>query len=53
MDIIFATMLPFCNYMLEFGIEKDKLLEINESIYKKYELKEYLIKNINMIIESK
>ena len=53
MDIIFATMLPFCNYMLEFGIEKDKLLEINESIYKKYELKEDLIKNINMIIESK
>ena len=52
-DIVFATMLPFCNYMIEFGVKKDKLLEINESIYKQYGLGEDLINNINMIIESK
>lgn len=49
-DIIFATMLPFCNYMNEFGVSKPVLLEIIDSVCKEYKLSEDLRNNINMII---
>ena len=49
-DIVFATMLPFCNYMNEFGVSKPVLLEIIDSVCKEYKLSEDLRNNINMII---
>lgn len=50
--IVFACLLPFCKIMLEFGVKKEMLLEINEALYKEYELSEDLISSINMIVES-
>ena len=52
-DIVFATSLPFFNYMIEFGVSKKALMEINETIAKDYKLDEEILKNLNMIIETK
>ena len=52
-DIAFANILPFCKYMLEFGASKQTLLEINEEVYKKYDLSQTLINNINLFLGEK
>ena len=52
-DIAFANILPFCKYMLEFGASKQTLLEINEEMYKKYDLSQTLINNINLFLGDK
>ncbi len=51
-DIVFATILPFCNYMSEFGVSKESLLKINDSICKQYQLPDDLKTNLIMMIES-
>ena len=51
-DIVFATILPFCNYMNEFGVSKTVLLEIIDSACKEHQLSEDLKNNINMMIGS-
>ncbi len=37
--------------MIEFGVPKQTLLEMNESLYKEYELSEDLINDINAMLE--
>ena len=51
-DIVFANVLPFCKYMLEFGVPKQKVVEINEELYKKYELNQTVIDNINLFLST-
>ena len=51
-DIVFATFLPFCNYMSEFGVTKELLLKINDSICEQYQLTDDLKANLNMMIQS-
>ena len=49
--IVFAILLSFCQSMLELGLTKETLLEINEPFYKEYELDEESINNINIIFK--
>ena len=51
-NLVFANILSFCKYMLEFGVPKQTLLEINESLYKEYKFNEDLINEINNILEA-
>ena len=51
-DIVFATFLPFCNYMSEFGVTKELLLKINDSICEQYQLTDDLKANLNMMIQN-
>ena len=51
-DLVFAIILSFCKCMREFGMTKQVLLEINESIYKEYELSEEIKNYINSILET-
>ena len=50
-SIVFANILPFSKCMIEFGVPKQTLLEMNESLYKEYELSEDLINDINAMLE--
>ena len=50
-SIVFANILPFSKCMIEFGFPKQTLLEMNESLYKEYELSEDLINDINAMLE--
>ena len=50
-SIVFANILPFSKFMIEFGVPKQTLLEMNESLYKEYELSEDLINDINAMLE--
>lgn len=51
-DIVFATFLPFCNYMSEFGVTKESLQKINDSICEQYQLTDDLKANLNMMIQT-
>ena len=51
-DIVFATFLPFCNYMSEFGVSKESLFKISNSICEQYQLTDDLKANLNMMIQS-
>ena len=50
-SIVFANILPFSKCMIELGVPKQTLLEMNESLYKEYELSEDLINDINAMLE--
>ena len=51
-ELVFATFLPFCNYMSELGVSKELLQKINDSICEKYQLTDDLKAQLNMMIQN-
>lgn len=51
--IVFPIILSFCNFMIEFDVPKENILEINESFYKEYDFDEDLINSINVLFTTK
>ena len=51
--IAFPQIISFSHYMIEFGMEKELLLEIIEPIFKEYKINDEMKQNIYATIESK
>lgn len=51
--IAFSHLLPFCNNMIEFGMQKELLMELIEPLFEEYKVTEEMKKNIQEIIKSK
>ena len=51
--IAFSHLLPFCNNMIEFGMQQEILMELIEPILKEYKVTEEMRQNIQEIIKSK
>ena len=49
-EVVFATILPFINFLKEMDVNKDKLSEIIKGLSEEYNLGEEFINNINTII---
>ena len=49
-EVVFATILPFINFLKEMDVNKDKLSEIIKGLSEEYNLGEKFINNINTII---
>ena len=48
--MIFATILPFCNYLKEMDISKEQLIKMVQNLSKEYELNEEFVNIINYLI---
>ena len=51
-EMIFATILPFCNYLKEMDISKEQLIKMVQNLSKEYELNEEFVNIINQSIEA-
>ena len=51
-EMIFATVLPFCNYLKEMDISKEQVIKMVQNLSKEYELNEEFVNIINQSIEA-
>ncbi len=50
--MVFATILPFCNYLKEMGISKEQIMKMAKNISKVYEINEEFVNAIKETIEA-
>ena len=52
-EIAFANILPFCDNMVDFGMNKEILIHIIQPIYEEYNMTQEMKETINGVISSK